>query len=417
MSVLTDFRTAHHVPGATICMFDADPRGWVSVGRLSAELPHGTVDPSKVFPTYSVAKLLTTTLVCALDDAATLDLDATVVEYVPELALRPGIDRGALTLRHLLSNSSGLTPDWVAEGLGRNPGDLGPEVLRDVRRMPHITEPGKLFGYSNTGMSLGGHVAKRLTGTSFDAAVGDILLRPLGMQPTTYDLALALTHPLLQQYVVDANGRLAVSHVPQVATRHQPAGLCFSTRYRPRPAGRAASAPGPPPGHPQPAGRDRRRGAVPPSDVDVPVEVALDYGLGALVTRRGGTAASATKAAGPACGASSSPPPTRGEDWSGGTGTPSCGRRATAPSTSFSRVLACRNPTCVPRRSRCGARGHRKRSRTTSSSAADRARRGRAGPPRMSGRRTRTPPPRPRGSRTWTAESWQSASATPPATA
>ncbi|MEU6073667.1 serine hydrolase domain-containing protein [Micromonospora sp. NPDC047074] len=288
--MVANFCLRHHVPGAIVGLFDTrGPRHTLTVGRLSAELPAGTVGPSSVFSTYSVAKLLNASMLCLLHEAGEVDLDAPVTRHLPGLRLRPGTDPDALTLRHLLSNSSGLVPDRTDhDGLSRNQEDLGREIVAQVRRLPFVAEPGAVFAYSNAGMSLAGHVAERATGLGFAELMRERLLEPLGMERTTYDPAVAMTHPLLQHHVIGADGRPTVAHQPRAGVRHQPAGLCFSTVPDLARLGAAHLRQARRPGEPDPVSGLRGLARAHEPMVDVLVESDLTYGLGTLVTRRGG---------------------------------------------------------------------------------------------------------------------------------
>ncbi len=288
--LLEEYRRRYLVPGVVVGLFDAvGTSRIVGVGRLSGELPEGTVGPNSMFCTYSVAKLINATLLCTLHETGEADLDAPITAYLPGLQLRRGTDPNAVTLRHLLSNSSGLLPDRTDhDGLSRNTEDLGREVVEEVRRLPFVARPGEVFAYSNTGMSLAGHVAERVTGRPFADLVHDRILEPLGMDHTTYDPAVAMTHPLMQHHVFNSGGELVVAHQPRAGVRHQPAGLCFSTVADLARLGALHLRQGRRPDTPDPltgiAGVARAHEPV----VDVPVETELAYGLGALLTRRGG---------------------------------------------------------------------------------------------------------------------------------
>ncbi|GII66298.1 serine hydrolase [Sphaerisporangium krabiense] len=282
---LESFRRRHGVPGAVACLFDrAGPVVTVASGRLGAGLP-GTsayaVREDTAFRAYSVAKLVTATLICALAADGTLELSAPVGEYLPELRLRHGADPGAITLRHLLGHTSGLPPDRV-EAAGSRGGarDLGRATLAEVRRLPRVGEPGEVFSYSNAGTSLAGHVAERVTGRPFAGLARERLFAPLGMAASTF--ALTAPEPRLRHHPPSP------SDPPAAHARHVPAALCFTTAPDLARLGALHLRQG--------AGHDT---ADPLSGIggvarahrpvaDIPVEVDLAYGLGTLLTRRGG---------------------------------------------------------------------------------------------------------------------------------
>ena len=115
-----------------------------------------------------------------------LDLDAPIVEWVPEFTLADG--RAAeVTARQLLTHSSGL-PD-VADYGWHDP-QLGDEALSELARSMAgwrlKSEPGEKFSYSNAGFDLLGLLLSRATGTTFERAVHQHVLAPLGMHTSTF---------------------------------------------------------------------------------------------------------------------------------------------------------------------------------------------------------------------------------------
>jgi len=149
------------------------------------------VTPETMFHLASVSKPFVATAIVSLALARDgteplLDLDAPIVERVPELTLADG-RAGEVTARRLLSHSSGL-PD-VAEYGWHDP-QLGDDALSEFARSLSdwrlMSEPGASFSYSNAGFELLGLLLSRVTGTTFEDAVRRQVLRPLGMQTSTF---------------------------------------------------------------------------------------------------------------------------------------------------------------------------------------------------------------------------------------
>ena len=134
----------------------------------------------------SMTKSFTAAAVLALRDEGLLSLDVPVAEYAPELAPVRGPDRSpAISLRHLLSMSSGLATDdpWADRHLDMSPTDID-RVYADGPLFARPTGSG--FEYSNLGYGMIGRVVERATGTRLQQHVTDRFLRPLGMHDTTW---------------------------------------------------------------------------------------------------------------------------------------------------------------------------------------------------------------------------------------
>jgi CubicO group peptidase (beta-lactamase class C family) len=143
------------------------------------------VTADTLFPSCSTAKPITAMTVMKLVEDGVLELDRPVVEYLPDLVLP---DAGSVTLRRLLSHTSGLSPDpdVPARIVGPAATALRDHVLQDVPT--YATLPaGEVFWYSNPGFNLAGYLAAVHTGQTFPALAEEVVLRPLGMSRTTFD--------------------------------------------------------------------------------------------------------------------------------------------------------------------------------------------------------------------------------------
>ena len=150
-----------------------------------------SVTPETMFHLASVSKPFVATAIVSLATAReagepVLDLDAPIVALVPEFTLADG-RAGEVTARGLLSHSSGL-PD--VSDYGWHDPQLGDEALSEFARSLSNrrlqAEPGSAFSYSNAGFELLGLLLSRATGTTFENAVRQQVLTPLGMRNSTF---------------------------------------------------------------------------------------------------------------------------------------------------------------------------------------------------------------------------------------
>lgn len=137
---------------------------------LEAGLP-ATLDTS--YPIASVSKHFTAALVLRLVDEGRLGLDDPMSRFFPDA--RPKI--GALTMRHLLDHTSGLTRG--------GPAPRG-AALNVVRRGGTAHDQGEKWDYSNYNYSLLGLVIERVTGREYASYVHDELVARLGLSGTGY---------------------------------------------------------------------------------------------------------------------------------------------------------------------------------------------------------------------------------------
>ncbi len=150
-----------------------------------------SVTPETMFHLASVSKPFVATAIVSLATAQdagepVLDLDAPIVAWVPEFRLADG-RAGEVTARGLLSHSSGL-PD--VSDYGWHDPQLGDDALSEFARSLSgrrlQAELGSAFSYSSAGFELLGLLLSRATGPTFENAVRQHVLTPLGMPNSTF---------------------------------------------------------------------------------------------------------------------------------------------------------------------------------------------------------------------------------------
>ena len=170
--------------------FKLDSVVWGLVGGQEL-LTSGSVgsitDLSTRYRIASMTKSFTAAAVLSLRDEGVLSIDLPVDEYAPELETICRTESGTrVTLRHLLSMSSGLATDdpWADRHL-----DATAEEMNDLYRQGarYAFSPGTHFEYSNLGFALIGRVVERVTGRRVRDFVDERLLQPLRMSATTWD--------------------------------------------------------------------------------------------------------------------------------------------------------------------------------------------------------------------------------------
>ncbi|HEX2202559.1 MAG TPA: serine hydrolase domain-containing protein, partial [Longimicrobium sp.] len=145
------------------------------------------VDPATtVFDIASLTKVVgTTAAVMALVEDGTVRLDAPVRRYVPQFR---GDGKGGVTVRHLLTHTSGLPAGAWLYGEASNP----EEALRRVLRTPLVRDPGTRVEYSDFGMILMAEIVRRRAGEPLDRFLARRVFVPLGMENTLFLPPVAL---------------------------------------------------------------------------------------------------------------------------------------------------------------------------------------------------------------------------------
>ena len=193
---LEALRRRHRVPGL-VCLDlgAADPPRIAVAGDACLE-DRRPVQTDTIFRWYSLTKVVTATVVVKLADEGRLPLAQPILDVLPEveqLAPSSPVGRWAdVRVEHLLSHGSGLrdqawhAADWFVDEHADWPAPRAflRDALRRRGRLRHA--PGTHYHYSNLGYALLGELVAEVTQRPFREHVAESLLRPLGMQRTTW---------------------------------------------------------------------------------------------------------------------------------------------------------------------------------------------------------------------------------------
>jgi CubicO group peptidase (beta-lactamase class C family) len=180
--LLDGYRERGAFPGGVLAV--GNSRGLVHLypfGRLSYDdVDAPPVTAGTMYDLASLTKVVaTTTMAMILVDEGRLDLDRPVQSFLPEFQ---GPGKEAVTVRHLLTHSSGL--DAVAP-LYKELRSREAFVER-IAAMDLVYPPGSRSTYSDLGIILLGEILERTAGQPLDAFVRERVLDPLGMRDTMF---------------------------------------------------------------------------------------------------------------------------------------------------------------------------------------------------------------------------------------
>lgn len=152
------------------------------------------------FRAGSITKTFVATVVLQLAEEERLSLSDTVEEHLPGLVRGAGNHGRALTLRSLLTHTSGL-PDFAADTRGALP--VTP--LHAVRiALTHPPADRGRFTYSNTNYVLLGLIVEQVTGRSYADETERRVITPLGLTGTSFPGSrTSLPRPHGRSYAAD----------------------------------------------------------------------------------------------------------------------------------------------------------------------------------------------------------------------
>ncbi|OPC78426.1 serine hydrolase [Embleya scabrispora] len=228
---LSTLASRHQVPGATLAVLRVDANGpddLIEAAHGVLNLNTGVpVTTESVFQIGSISKVWTTTLVMQLVEDGLLDLDQPLAELMPELRLSDPELPKRITMRHLLTHSSGIDGDHFPDtGRGDDCVARYVDTLVDVTQ---VFPPGAGWSYCNAGFVLAGRVIEHLTGKTWDEVLRERLSTPLGLTRTVTLPEEALLLSAAVGHLSEGGGAPTVAPVSGLPRSLGPAGLISST--------------------------------------------------------------------------------------------------------------------------------------------------------------------------------------------
>lgn len=196
------------VPGIAVGVLKEGETTLLAAG--TANLNSGqAVAPGTLFQIGSITKIFLTTAVMRLVDEGKVSLDAPLATYLPDLRLVDADLPNRLTLRHLVTHTSGLFGDhFVDFGWGD---DATARYLASLAELRQVHAPDETWSYCNSGFVIAGRIIEVVTGKPFETALRELVLDPLGLQHSFLFANEAIVHAVAAGHLHGDDGRNTVA--------------------------------------------------------------------------------------------------------------------------------------------------------------------------------------------------------------
>lgn len=206
MTTLSELCVEHNVPGAVFAVMRDGEITTEAFGVTSTALGIEVTNDT-VFQWGSISKVWTATLVMQLVADGELELDMPITKYLPDFKVLDNEVTQNVTLRHLLTHTSGIGGDHIVD-TGRGDDNLA-NYVTSCAELGQDVPFGSAMSYSNSGFSIIGRVLEVVSGRSWDRLLRKRLVRPLGLSTTGTLPEEALLHRA-------AVGHIALPGVPPI---------------------------------------------------------------------------------------------------------------------------------------------------------------------------------------------------------
>lgn len=159
-------------------------------GKIVHETFFGGYDADTVIPIASATKWLTAATILTLIEDGILDLEAPISTYLPAFAFN---EKGKITMRHLLSHTSGISSSHGLPGGFRA---TPRECAELIARQPLESTPREFFAYGGQAMQVAAGIAEKQTGQTWHDLFEERITKPLRMQDTGFGPAELIKNPM-----------------------------------------------------------------------------------------------------------------------------------------------------------------------------------------------------------------------------
>lgn len=212
------------VPGAAVVVVGRDGPMFVRGFGVRDVETREPVTPRTGFYIASSTKSFTGTLAALLASRGVVDLDTPLSQYLPELRMNPPLSADSVTLRALLTHTSGLRNSPITFRTAYS-GEHDDALL--VRILAQSEPRPRTYAYDNLGYVVAALAIERATGRDWQDLLRSEVFHPLGMMHTTARVSEAQAGgwPLASPHMTLPEGIQRIPNLKTDNTMHAAGGM------------------------------------------------------------------------------------------------------------------------------------------------------------------------------------------------
>lgn len=191
---INQLKAEHNLPGVSFA--------FIKDGNIHSTRQYGKLQKSKadlinsetMFSVGSISKVVNAFLILKLVDSGKLDLDTDINQYLIDWKVPQNrfTKSGPVTLRHILSHTSGFSVHGFADYLPEEPIPTTLQVLNGLapaknEKVALIFPVGSKEKYSGGAITITQKIVEDITGLPYHEAAQKLLIAPLGLKRTSYE--------------------------------------------------------------------------------------------------------------------------------------------------------------------------------------------------------------------------------------
>lgn len=167
------------LPGGALAIVTREGFAYLQTWGVKSVRAEAVVTTDSIFRIASMSKTFAGTAATLLVEQNLQSWDSRVSDLFPSLRLGSSASSAQITLRHIVSHSTGLMPHAYSNML--DDGVVYDRIKQKFNQIPTVCVPGKCYGYQNVIFSIIGDVVEQSTGGSYEKFLDEQLFKPLGM--------------------------------------------------------------------------------------------------------------------------------------------------------------------------------------------------------------------------------------------
>lgn len=174
------------IPGAAMAVVTAHDILDVETWGVRTLNEPDLIDRQTIFRIASVSKTFAGAVSAKLVHDHLQQWDTPITSVLPQYVIGNGPASRAMTLRDIVSHSTGLMPHAYSNML--DDGVMYEKIQQKFKDIPTVCPPGECYGYQNVVFSLVGDIVQVSANESYEQYVQDHIFTPLGMKTASVGL-------------------------------------------------------------------------------------------------------------------------------------------------------------------------------------------------------------------------------------
>jgi len=181
------------IPGSALAIVSREGIMQLETWGVRKVIARDPVNSDSVFRIASISKTFAGTVAGLLVNQNLQGWDMRINGLFPNMGLGEGTSSEAITLKHIVSQTTGLMPHSYSNML--DDGVIYQKIKEKFHQIPTVCSPGQCYSYQNVVFSLVADVVEQSTGDSYEKYLHQQIFKPLGMTTASVGMEPYINSP------------------------------------------------------------------------------------------------------------------------------------------------------------------------------------------------------------------------------